>query len=72
MTTTPTKGEIHGFVTAERMGYKVPPYRLACMSKSVAKIVQELTSPTQVLYSIDEAKFILEQVQVYIEKGGRR
>ena len=25
-------------VTAERMGYKVPPYRLACMSKSVAKI----------------------------------
>ena len=58
--------------TLERTGYKTPPYRLACMSKSVARIVQELTSPTPVLYSIEEAKFILEQVQVYIEKGGRR
>jgi hypothetical protein len=57
-------------VTIDRMGYKIPPYRLACMSKSVHKIMQELTSPTPVSYSVDEAMFILDQARAYIEKGG--
>lgn len=56
-------------VVFERMGYRIPPYRLSCMSKSVSKILQELTSPTPVLYSADEARFILEQVKKYIDKG---
>ncbi len=56
-------------VTIDRMGYKIPPYRLACMSKSVHKIMQELTSPTPVSYSVDEAMFILDQARAYIEKG---
>lgn len=56
-------------VTLERMGYKIPPYRLFCMSTSVSKIIRELTSPSPVFYSADEARFILKQVETYIERG---
>lgn len=54
----------------ERTRYAIPPYRLDCMAKSVQKIVHELASPTPVTYSIDEARFILEQAKAFIEKGG--
>lgn len=49
----------------ERTGYAIPPYRLDCMAKSVQKIVHELASPTPVTYSIDEARFILEQAKAF-------
>lgn len=56
-------------IAFERLGYRIPPYRLSCMSKSVSKIIQELTSPSPVMYSAEEARFILRQVEKYIDKG---
>lgn len=54
----------------ERTGYKIPPYRLMCMSKSLSKIIQELMSPSPVMYSVDEALIILEQAAAMVRKGG--
>ncbi len=55
--------------TLKRMGYAIPPYRLACMAKSVDKIIRELTAPSPVFYSMEEVRFILKQVDELIERG---
>jgi hypothetical protein len=53
----------------ERTGYKIPPYRLSHISKTVSKIVQILTSPSPVMMSVNEANIVLDIVKATLERG---
>lgn len=55
----------------ERTGFKIPPYRLAHISKTASKIVQILTSPSPVMMSLDEANITLDIVRTLLERGGQ-
>ena len=49
----------------ERSGYRIPPYRLACMAKTAAKILQAVS----VAYTLSEARLVLEMAGILLEKG---
>ncbi len=40
----------------ERSGYRIPPYRLACMAKTAAKILQAVSEGGPVAYTLSEAR----------------
>lgn len=54
----------------ERTGYKISPYRLAQISKTVAKVMQIVTNPTPTLLTTEEVNLTLDVVKYLIERGG--
>ncbi|HCA29766.1 MAG TPA: hypothetical protein DEP23_09470 [Ruminococcaceae bacterium] len=53
----------------ERTGYKIPPYRLACISKTASKIVQMLTNPSPIMLTANETNITLDMVRFILERG---
>lgn len=53
----------------ERIGYKIPPYRLACISKIAAKIAGILTDTSPIMLTADEAGVAMDMVKMLIERG---
>ena len=53
----------------ERSGYRIPPYRLACMAKTAAKILQAVSEGGPVAYTLSEARLVLEMARILLEKG---
>lgn len=56
----------------ERTGFKIPPYRLACMSKTASKIVHILTNPSPVMMSANETAITLDMVRFILEQGEKK
>lgn len=55
--------------TVERLGYYIPPYRLAQMLKTAQQVIDLISKSTVPSASYAECRFILEIVQGSIEKA---
>lgn len=64
-----TKLEDNVKTILERSGYKIPPYRLTCMTKTVAKIMAVINDNGPISYTAYEAQMIMDMVSFVISKG---
>lgn len=53
----------------DRSGYKIPPYRMACVAKDAAKIAAILFGGSVVSYTAEEAAMLLELSEIIYRKA---